>query len=186
MKIEFVIAGPIQGKNQARGIDWKNRRVFVNGDMRKWQRKVAVAAWAAAVRAGWPEPFAVSRASFTVERRNISGDADRGCEYLADALQVTRWPTPRGESALPGPVGLVGNDRDLWNAGSPPSVQDDLGPRIRVTVTLEALRAPYEAEALRKRWFENEVKRAAKKAGKAVKRAEVRDAAAHRSAFLLC
>lgn len=166
MTIKFTVLGQAVGKNRAVGIDFERKLRYVRPEMRAWQRKVGVAAWVASIHQGWIDPFMVARASVVVQRFNMGGDYDRGTEYLFDALEVTRWPTPRGESRLPGPVGLVSNDKFLWNKGSPPTITDGGEPRTEVTVELEAQHSPDEANRLRARWEKRDAKRAAKKKAK--------------------
>lgn len=177
MKLHVVVPGQIVGKNQARRIDRKRGTSYVTREMKLWMRSVAVAAWMEAARTGWPDPFAVREASFFVQRYNVGGDADRGNEFLADALQFTRWWTPRGETSLPGPVGIVGNDKHLWNAGSPPAIKDEHGPRVEIVITLRAVHAPHVAESERERWYTNEARRALRKMDRLGNRELVRDRA---------
>lgn len=167
MKLTFTVLGEAVGKNRAVGIDFAKKLRYVRPEMRAWQRKVAVAAWVASIHQGWVDPFMVKVAGVFVQRFNMGGDYDRGTEYLFDALEITRWPTPRGEVRMPGPIGLVSNDKFLWNAGSPPTIEDDGGARTEITVTLESLHSPDEANRLRERWEKRDAKRTAKKKAKA-------------------
>lgn len=170
MTLTVVVHSSVVGKNQARGYkvnpETMKVRVYVTTEMKHWQRKVAVAAWVAGVHGGWPDPFSVKLASVHIQRYNMGGDFDRGNEYLFDALQVQRWPTPRGESALPGAVGLVGNDRDLYSDGSPPTITDEKGQRVVLTIKLHALYAPDETAKLRERWERKTARREAKRKAK--------------------
>jgi hypothetical protein len=161
-----TIPGKIVGKNQARRIDRKRGASYITREMKLWMRSVAVAAWAEAVRVGWPNAFAVKEAAMFIQRFNQGGDSDRGSEFLADALQYTRWPTPRGLSKLPGPIGIVGDDKFIWNAGSPPSIEDDAGPRIELVIELRAIHPPHVADDFRARWYKNEARRALRKKAK--------------------
>jgi hypothetical protein len=174
-RLLIVVPGAIVGKNEAKGLNFKRKQFFIPKPMKLWMRRVAVCAHAAAVAADWPDPFMVREASYRIFRYNVGGDFDRGNTYLVDALQFTRWWTPRGLTPIPGPIGLVGNDKALWCAGSPPTITDDEGPRVEVHVELRAMRAPHEADELRRRWYVSEARRKAKKSAK---NGEVRASAA--------
>jgi hypothetical protein len=165
-----VVAGAPVGKNQSKG--FHKGRFYVPRETKLWQRRIAVAAWIEGRRVGWPDPFAVAEASYYIRRYNVRGDSDRGNTYLVDALQFTRWWTPRGESGLAFPIGIAGDDRDLWCAGSPPSITDGGAARVEVEVVLRGLRAPHEAARLRDRWFAGERRRFAKKGTSTAKRIE--------------
>jgi hypothetical protein len=166
VKLHIVVPGEIVGKNEAKGWNPKRSTFYIPKPMKLWMRRVAVAAHEAALAAGWCDAFAVKEASYHVERWNINGDYDRGNSYAQDALQFTRWPTPKGLSKLPGPIGIVGNDNVLWCSGSPPTKFDEHGPRYIIDVTLRAIRAPHEADELRRRWYKNEARRALRKKAK--------------------
>ncbi|MDB5095567.1 MAG: hypothetical protein JWO85_3668, partial [Candidatus Eremiobacteraeota bacterium] len=165
MKLHIVIPGPPVGKNDGGSrINFKRKTYFTPRPMKLWMRKVAVCAWGAAVEAGWPSnPFAIKEASYLIERFNVNGDFDRGNTFLIDALQFTRWWTPKGSDKLPGPIGVVGNDKHLWCAGSPPTIIDNGVARVEVTLELRAIHAPHEADALLQRWYKNEARRALRK-----------------------
>ena len=170
MTITVVVPGDVVGKNQAHGVNFRTKTIYVPGFVKKWQRRVAVHAWFTAREGGWPpDAFLVREAGVRIERFNVSGDYDRGNTYAHDALQFQRWPTPRGEDPLPGPIGIIDNDRGLFSEGSPPTRWDDGGPRVVLTIRLTALRSPSEAERLRERWFAVEARR---KERKRVRRAE--------------
>lgn len=165
MKLRIVIPGPPVGKNDGGSrINFKRKLYFTPKPMKLWMRKVAVCAWAAAREAGWPEnPFAVKEASYLIERFNVNGDFDRGNTFLVDALQFKRWWTPRGSDKLPAPIGVVGNDKQLWCAGSPPTILDDGGPRVEVTLILRAVNSQDVADQLLERWYKNEARRTLRK-----------------------
>jgi hypothetical protein len=162
-----VVPGPIVGKNEARGLNFQSKQFFIPKPMKLWMRRVAVCAHLTAVEAGWPDPFAVREAKYRIFRYNVGGDYDRGNTFLVDALQWTRWWTPKGATPLPGPIGIVGNDKALWCAGSPPTITDDEGPRVEVHLELRALYAPHVADDLRRRWYLREAKRLEKRRAKA-------------------
>jgi hypothetical protein len=166
VKLHIVVPGEIVGKNEAKGLNRKHGTFFIPKPMKLWMRRVGVAANEAALAAGWPDPFAVKEASYKVFRYNVGGDYDRGNTYAQDALQYTRWSTPRGMLKLPGPIGIVGNDKDLWSDGSPPTKFDAGGPRYVIDVVLLAVRAPHEADELRRRWYKNEARRALRRKAK--------------------
>lgn len=166
MKLHIVVEGAIVGKNEAKGLNRKHGTFFIPKPMKLWMRRVAVAAHATALSAGWPDPFLVREASYKVFRYNVGGDYDRGNTYAQDALQFTRWPTPRGMMKLPGPIGIVGNDKDLWSDGSPPTKFDAGGARYVIDVVLIAVRAAHEADELRRRWYKNEARRALRRKAK--------------------
>jgi hypothetical protein len=164
--LEFTIDGPVVGKNESRGLDFKHGRFFLPAATKLWMRHASVCAWAAAQEQGWPEPFLVERCSYLIFRWNLGGDNDRGDTILQDALQFTRWWTPRGMQRVPFPIGLYGNDSAAYNDGSFPSEDDRGGPRLEVAVTLRTLRAPEEAADLRRRWFANEERRKGRRAAR--------------------
>lgn len=166
MKLHIVVKGEIVGKNEAKGWNPKRATFYIPKPMKLWMRRVAVAAHEAAEAAGWPDPFAIKQAALHIQRWNVGGDYDRGNTYAQDALQFTRWSTPKGLEKLPGPIGIVGNDNVLWLSGSPPTKIDNGGPRYIIDVTLEALRAPHEADELRRRWYKNEARRALRRKAK--------------------
>lgn len=177
MTITFTVYGSVVGKNESKGWNRKHGNFYVPQATKMWMRMIAGCACHVAAQASWPDPFLIREASYKVQRFNMRGDSDRGNTYLQDALQFTRWPTPKDSEPYPGPIGLVGDDNALWCDGSPPSITDPFGTRVEVSVTLRALRAPYEADDLRKRWYEREARRKIKRT---VKRTEVRNVATNR------
>lgn len=162
MKLHIVVPGAIFGKNEAKGWNPKRGNFYLPTPVKRWMRHVAICAQKAGEEAGWPDCFAVKEASFAVYRFNVAGDWDRGNSIIQDSLQFTRWSNPHGLERLDAPIGLVGNDKYLWQKESPPTRIDNHGPRVEIIVTLRAIHPYHIADLDRRRWYEREARRIAK------------------------
>lgn len=141
--ISFTIYGPIVGKNAAytRPVlrdqsrpSWK----VLSTAARDFKKRIELAATVAILEyKRWPEnPWRLSGVTVTPTTYNAKHDSDAKLLLLSDSLQLL----------------LYGNDNVVGWGPNPRPIKDDGGPRIHVTVRIDALRTEEEAAILRDRF----------------------------------